>query len=318
MMVDDRPVILVTGASGFVGRWLIPALVTALPEAQVIGTATAPAEGQGLVPLDVRDHRSARSLIAQLKPTAVVNLAAFSVIREAEQDPSAAFDVNMFGPMRLAEAVLDANPACRFLFIGSSEVYGGTFRDWRRPLDESAPLDPMNLYATAKAAGDLAIGQLGYRGLKAVRFRPFNHTGPGQSDRFALAAFIAQIDRIEQGLQPPLIQVGNLDAERDFVDVRDIVRAYVTAIARPEPLPNGTIINLASGRPTRIGTLLDHLLSQAKVSIRVRHDPERIRAWETPLVVGDASRARDLLGWQAAIPVERTLDDMLHAVRALR
>jgi GDP-4-dehydro-6-deoxy-D-mannose reductase len=156
---------------------------------------------------------------------------------------------------------------------------------------------------------------MAHDGLNAVRFRPFNHTAPGQSDQFVVPAFAAQIARIEKGLQEPVVRVGNLDAQRDFLDARDVVEAYVAALFTHGSLAPGTIVNLASGVPRRIGDILERLLLGAKAAIRVEPDPALIRANDTPRAIGDAARARALLGWLPAIPWDRTLVDVLNDQR---
>ena len=293
--------ILVTGAAGFVGGWLLGALP---PGARV----AAPS-------IDVRDEAAVDALVRELQPTGVVHLAALSHVQESRGRARETFDVNLTGTMVLAEAVLRYAPAARFLFVGSSEAYGGTFNAWSRALDESAPLDPANPYAASKAAADVLIGQMARDGLQAVRFRPFNHTGPGQSPRFAVPAFAQQIARIERGLQEPELRTGNLEPLRDFLDVRDVVAAYVAALTRPEPLAAGTIVNLASGVPRRIGDILRDLCALARAPVRVVPDPARMRPNDTPLAAGDAARARELLGWRPRIAWSQTLADVLEAAR---
>ena len=144
------------------------------------------------------------------------------------------------------------------LFVSSSDAYGGSFRAALR-VTEDTPLAPMNVYSATKAAADLALGSMAVRGLRVVRLRSFNHTGPGQSAQFAVAAFARQIARIGAGLQPPSLRVGNLDTWRDFLDVRDVCRGYVACIAQRDTLAPGTILNLASGQPRRIGDVLHEL-----------------------------------------------------------
>jgi len=151
------------------------------------------------------------------------------------------------------------------------------------------------------------------RGLDVVLMRPFNHAGPGQGEGFVVSAFAAQIARIEAGAEP-VIRVGDLEAERDFVDVRDVCDAY--ALALTAPLTPGTALNLASGRARRIGDVLEALLSMSRVAIRVETDPDRLRPSEVPCALGDATRARALLGWEPRIPFEDTLRDALEDWRA--
>ena len=153
-------------------------------------------------------------------------------------------------------------------------------------------------------------------GLEVVRFRPFNHTGPGQTDAYVVSAFARQIARIERGQQPPVIEVGDLEAERDFLDVRDVVRAYGLAALAPEPFPQGVAINLASGVPRKISSILNSLLSLSNRPITVTQDPSRMRPNNTARAVGDAALARSLLDWAPSIPFEATLEDVLNHWRA--
>jgi len=194
------------------------------------------------------------------------------------------------------------------VFISSAEVYGASFLN-AASLDERALLQPVNPYAASKAAADLLVRQAAADGLAATVMRPFNHTGPGQDEAFVAPSFAGQIARIEAGLQPPVIDVGSLDEERDFLDVADVVQAYRLAIERRRDPAMSGVFNVASGQPVRIGDLLDRLLSQAKRKIDVRVDPARLRKAPIPRVVGDASRLRSL-GWRPT----RNLDDTLRAV----
>ena len=310
--------ILVTGAEGFVGSWLIEALARDVPEADIVAgcrDVTAVPGATRSVPLDVTERDSVRRMIAALKPTGVVHLAAVSTVREAGRDRPAAWAVNVGGTLNLAEAVLAEAGGARFVFAGSAEVYGDSFASCPGPLDETAPLAPLNSYARTKAAADLLLGEMAGDGLAAIRMRPFNHTGPGQGEGLAVSAFAAQIARIEAGLQPPVLRTGNLDARRDFLDVRDVVNGYVKALTRPD-LPHGRVYNLASGEPIRIGDMLDLLLASAHVPIRVELDPDRLRPSDTPVTIGSAERARTELAWDRAIPLERMLADVLESCRA--
>ncbi|WP_336492333.1 GDP-mannose 4,6-dehydratase [Methylobacterium nigriterrae] len=307
--------ILVTGANGFVGRHLLAALAergeagARVFAGRQTGAAGSIDQGEAIA-LDVTDAAQVRSAVKAVQPSVVVHLAAIAALQEARLDPERTFRVNLQGTMHLASAVLREAPGARFLFVGTSEVYGGTFKSHTGPLDEGALLDPTNPYAASKAAADLLIGQMARDGLNAVRLRPFNHTGPGQSEAFVVPAFAAQVARIEAGRQEPVLRVGNLDALRDFLDVRDVADAYLRAIFAPA-IGGGTILNIASGVPRRIGEALDGLRALARVDIRVEPDPTRMRPNDTPLAIGDASRARASLGWTPRIAWETTLADTL-------
>ena len=304
--------VLVTGAGGFVGSWLVPALERCLPAGSEI-LATGRARAGASTALDITDAAAVDAAVASFRPTCVIHLAAVSSLDEARIGTRQAWTVNLFGTFNLAEAVMREAPDARFIFTGSSEVYGGSFNRGAA-VDESAPLDPRSVYATTKASADLMLGQMAEAGLRSVRFRPFNHTGPGQSTAFAIPAFASQIAAIERGKRPPVLKVGNLDARRDFLDVRDVVEAYRLAVLAPD-LPHGCIFNVASGEPRRIGDALDTLLGLTTATVAVEHDEARMRFSDVPVTAGDAGALRDALGWSPRIAWSTTLGDVLDACR---
>ena len=312
--------ILLTGAGGFVGGRVLRQLETLhTPEPEIFASGLkseilAPAAKP--VRLDITDRAQVDAVIRALRPSAVIHLAAVSAVHQAKEAPRQAWDVNLYGTMNLAEAVLRHCPQARFIFVSTSEIYGGAPNARGVPLDETAPLDPLNPYAASKAAADLMVGQLAREGLNAIRVRPFNHTGPGQTERFVIPAFAAQIARIEAGMQEPVIRVGNLDAHRDFLDVRDVADAYLRLALSPRSFEPGLVLNLASGIARRVGDVLDQLVSMARVSIRIETDPTRLRASDTPFATGNASRIRKLLGWESRTPWSTTLADVLEFWRA--
>lgn len=299
--------VAVTGASGFVGRWLM----AHFRSMEVDAVPFFDNAGVGL-----EDAAGIRSILAKLQPDAVVHLAAVAAPADARKAPVAAFNTNLIGTLNLASAILDVRPQTRMIFSGSSEAYGRSFATIAEPLDENAPLEPQTLYGVTKASADMLLGQMAADGLNVVRFRPFNHTGPGQSDSYVVPAFARQIARIEAGRQKPIIEVGDLEAERDFSDVRDIVRAYAHAATMAEPLPAGIAINLASGIPRPISLVLERLRGMSQTSIEIRADPMKFGAVGTRRAVGNATRANGLLDWRAEIPFEKTLHDVLEAWRA--
>lgn len=174
---------------------------------------------------------------------------------------------------------------------------------------------PRNTYAATKAAADLMIGQMSMDELNAIRFRPFNHSGPGQTPDYVLPAFAQQVARIEKGQQPPVLNVGNLDAERDFLDVRDVVRAYFQAALPETRIATGAAFNVATGHPVRIGKMLRLLLDQAKVPIEVNRDATKFRPNDVPRASGDSRALRESLGWHPTIALEQTIADVLDFYR---
>lgn len=326
MSLDVPPALgrlLITGADGFVGTWFIRRLKAQMPADWrlfgLVQQATEASDGLERCVIDITQPGSVDQAVASIKPTCVVHLAAIAAISHARSDPRHTWAVNLDGTRYLAEAVLRHTPRARFVFVGTSEVYGGSFNAWSgRPLDETALLDPTNPYASSKAAADLLIGQMCHDGLQAVRFRPFNHAGPGQSEAFVIPAFAAQIVRIERGLQEPVLRVGNLDAERDFLDVRDVVDAYARAVFKSDDSNSGRVFNLASGYPRRIGDLLQNMIALSEAQIEIEIDRARLRPNDTPRAIGNSQHARDILGWEPAVEWQTTLKGVLDSFRAAK
>ncbi|NLE43910.1 MAG: GDP-mannose 4,6-dehydratase [Chloroflexi bacterium] len=310
---------LITGAGGFVGGYLCDYLLhhtdwiltgTVYPEQPQDRTT-----GSRLTHIyaDLRDEGSVNALIEGVRPDAVFHLAAQSSVHESFSNPWDTFENNIRGELNLLEAIRRSGREVRFLVIGSTEEYGVPKPD-ELPQTEESPLRPATPYAVSKVAQDYLGLQyhLAY-GLPVIRVRPFNHTGPRQSPRFVVPAFARQIAAIEAGRQEPVMKVGNLKTARDFVDVRDIVRAYHLAVMMGEP---GDVYNLARGKAIYISDLLDHLLSLVTVSIEVKTDPSLYRPADVPIVYGSAEKFRQQTGWVPEIPFERTLQDVLDYWRA--
>ena len=293
----DPARILVTGATGFVGGHLLPALRSAFPAAELLCPR-----------FDLADPDAVEQAVVATAPDGCVHLAGIAAIADARTDPGRAWAVNLGGTLSLARAILRHAPGCRLVFAGSADSYGGSFRRGV-PLDEDVALAPLNTYAATKAAADLALGAMAGEGLHAVRVRPFNHTGPGQSAAFVVPAFARQAARIAAGRQKPVLQVGGLDPWRDFLDVRDVCRAY--ALCLGADLAPGTVLNIASGTPRRVGDVLADVLALAGVEARPEAEAGRLRPNDIPTASGDAARARAALGWAPSILWNRTLRDVL-------
>ena len=304
---------LITGAGGFVGGHLTTYLLTHT-DWDIIGTIFGREVTQSPDPrlafraADLRDPKGVRALIRESQPTYIFHLAAQSFVPTSFADPWDTLENNIRAQLNLLEAVRQSERETRFLVVGSNEEYGAP-RPEELPQTEDTPLRPNNPYAVSKVGQDFLGLQyhLAY-GLPVVRVRPFNHTGPGQSSRFVVPAFASQIARIEAGQQEPVVKVGNLEAARDFTDVRDIVRAYHLAVTEGEP---GAVYNLASGQAQSIRGLLDQLLSYSEKEIRVERDPDRYRPVDVPVVRGSAEKFRQRTGWEPHIPFEQTLRDTL-------
>ncbi|MEZ5786308.1 MAG: GDP-mannose 4,6-dehydratase [Xanthobacteraceae bacterium] len=304
--------VFVTG-TGFVSRWLAEVLA---PRAGVRTTVAglcppSPIDGVEAIRLDITDAPAVNEAVKAVRPTAVVHLAAIANPREAREAPHRAWAVNLDGTYALAEAVLRHAPAARFIYVSTSEIYGDQYSRTGVPLDEATLLDPTNPYAASKAAADLLVGQLARDGLNCIRVRPFNHTGPRQSESYVVPALAAQIAAIELGRRPATMRVYNLNSRRDFTDVRDVVRAYAQLSVGALEFAPGLVLNLASGVPRRVGDILDQLTAQAKADIAIEPEAAPLRQGDHSATCGDARRAQQLLGWHPSIPWETTLADVL-------
>ncbi|MGU3401337.1 GDP-mannose 4,6-dehydratase [Brucellaceae bacterium D45D] len=303
--------VLITGASGFVGTWLLRAFQDISTE-ESIEIVTAGRGANCDIDIDIVDRRATERAVRDASPTALVHLAAIAAPMEARSNPSLAWDVNLSGTLNLARAVLKEVPECRFIHVGSSETYGYFFHDaGQKAVKEDSPLKPMTTYGATKAAADIAIGQMSYDGLRSIRFRPFNHTGPGQSDSYVVPAFASQVAKIMAGQMEPIIKVGNLSAARDFLDVRDVVRAYARVALGCDEGVEGRAFNLASGKAVRIQDILDTLIHLSGMKIEVAVSPDRVRPVDIPHASGDINAAKQMLNWKPDISLDTTISDVL-------
>jgi len=311
----------ITGVAGFVGRHLIRAL-GATPGRELHGgdrldpdaARRDPDLGPRLAsyrPLDVADAGALAAWARESRPDAIVHLAAQASAADSLKDPGGTYRVNALGGLHLLEAVRVEAPAATVLLVGSADVYGSGASGAR--IREDAPMRPQNPYAASKAAAD-ALGELYARtyALRVVRTRTFSHTGPGQRPRFALASFADQLARIEAGLLPGEVRVGNLDGVRDYGDVRDVVRAYALLLERGEP---GGVYNVCTGVGYPLNELLRRLIDISGVRAEVIRDPERVRARDAGHLVGDPSRLAARTGWRPSIRIDQTLEDLYRDAR---
>jgi GDP-4-dehydro-6-deoxy-D-mannose reductase len=307
--------VLVTGAGGFVAAHLIDFLRTEQPEVDVFGTerpqtsiARGPAGDVTCVEADLNDPAAADKVAGEVAPDRIVHLAGQSSVHRSWIEPGGTLRVNVLGLVNLLDAVRKRGLRPAVLVVGSAEEYGMVDSS-EIPLRETTPLRPSSPYAVSKVAqGALAqlYGPSG--GMRVLLTRTFPHTGPGRGEGFAESSFARQITEIEAGLRPPVLSVGNLEAIRDYSDVRDVVRAYWALLERGE---GGGVYNVCSGQGRSIREMLDMLLGGSSVPAEVRVDPERLRPSDVPALVGDPSKLRADTGWEPRIPLERTLADLL-------
>lgn len=308
--------VLVTGAGGFVGRHLIRHLLDAAPDVEIVGTtrgARSGGRGAGteprlrLVRCDLTRHggEDIRRLIAAARPDHVYHLAARS--SGADADREAVFAVNVGGTRHLMAALAAEAPGARCLFASSGYVYGPC--DPQRPAQEGDPLRPLGVYAESKREAEEHA-----RGGGALVARAFNHTGPGQTEAFVIPAFARQIARIERGRQTPQIEVGNLESRRDFLDVRDVARAYRALLSAGE---RAETYNVCRGEAYSLRGVLADLLRLSPVPIEVTQGLRRTRPDDLPVSVGDPARLNARTGWKPDVPFSLTLAETLEWWRAL-
>ncbi|MHA1150978.1 MAG: GDP-mannose 4,6-dehydratase, partial [Promethearchaeota archaeon] len=254
---------------------------------------------------DLTDAYSIRDIIKEVKPDYIFHLAAQSFVKASWTNPSQTLTNNIIGELNLLEAVRNANYKPRIMIAGSSEEYGHT----ETALNEDSPLLPLSPYGVSKVAQDLLAQQYERSyGLDIVVTRAFNHTGPRRGDVFVCSSFAKQIAEIEKG-KVPVIHVGNLDAERDFTDVRDIVKAYWLALEKGE---KGEVYNICSETTIPIKNILRKLLMMSKLKIEIRQDPKRMRPSDLKVLVGDCTKFKEKTEWTPSIKIEQTLEDLLN------
>lgn len=305
--------VLITGIRGFVGGHLAPLLEGAGHE---VWGMTAPGEPPwtgGNVTADLRERRAVVCALADSAPEAVVHLAAQSHVGPSWKNPENSFEINTLGTLHLLEACRKLDRPPLFLHVSTGEVYGQV-RPEDLPLDEESPLRPVSPYAVSKTAADLLASQYHTSyGLPVVRVRPFNHEGPGRPPSFALSDWSRRLARIGLGLDSPTLAVGNLDVRRDFLDVRDVARAYSLLLEKGKP---GDLFVLGRGEGYTLRELLGQLIRLSGVQVEVAVDPARFRPADVPLLVANPARLKAATGWEPRIPIGQTLQDMLDWWRA--
>ncbi len=310
--------VLITGITGFVGSHLAEYALTQ-EGVEVYGTVRWRSRLDNvehlldrikLVDCDLRDGVAVRRTLEEVKPDYIFHLAAQSFVPTSWKAPAETFITNVISQLHILEAIRELGLRdTRVHVAGSSEEYGMVY-EHETPITEENPLRPLSPYAVSKVAQDLLAYQYHQSyGIYTVRTRAFNHTGPRRGHVFVESDFTRQVALIEKGKKEPVIEVGNLEARRDFSDVRDIVRGYWLSLEMGEP---GEVYNLGSGKAITIRELLDLILSFTDIEIEIRQVPERMRPSDVMLLVADYTKFHKATGWEPTIPLERTIEDLLN------
>jgi len=310
--------VFITGVTGFAGSHLAEYILANKPEVKVYGLVRWRSRMDNVLGIrdkvelhegDIKDYVSLKRCLKDIKPDYIFHLAAQSFVPTSWRLPAETLSINAVGQVHLFEAVLDLGLTPRIQVAGSSEEYGQVNPD-EIPMKETNPLRPLSPYAVSKVTQDL-LGYQYYRsyGLEVVRTRGFNHTGPRRGEVFVTSNFAKQIAEIEAKKKPAVIHVGNLEAKRDFTDVRDMVQAYWLSLEKGQA---GEVYNLGTGRAYAMQEVLDLLLSLSKVKVKVEVDPARLRPSDVPILLPDCSKFVSLTGWKPRIPFAKTLEDLLN------
>lgn len=293
---------LITGASGFVGPYLARHLLECGYEvvAGTHGSGSLP-EGCQRTSLDVTDRQNLRNVLAEFSPDEIYHLAGLT--RPSGGVMEEFYRVNFHGALNLLESVRQETPNAAVLLVGSAYAYGRV----DSPIRETTPLSPVNHYGVSKAAADMLGYSYALEGLRVVRARPFNHSGPYQSPDFVLPSLVRQFAEIEAGKREPVIRLGNLEAVRDFSDVRDVVLGYRLALQEGH---SGAAYNFGSGAGFSIRELYETVCRETGIEAKLETEEARVRAQDIPYLVADVDKAREELGWETRVSLEQTIQDM--------
>lgn len=304
--------VLITGASGFVGSHMVEHLAGS-HDLMAWTRSAPPPELASLArwqTVDLLDREHVRSALNASPPGAVYHCAGVSQVEQSWADPALPLTHNVIATHYLLDGLRRNGRACRVLIPGSASVYAPS--DAR--LREDARLSPDSPYAFSKLAQEaLAIRSVIEDGIDAIVTRSFNHTGPRQAPTFVAPSVARQIAQIERGALEPVLRVGNVEAQRDLTDVRDVVRAYAALMRAGRP---AEVYNVASGIARTVRSVIEALVALAHVRVRVEVDPARLRPLDNPILAGDASKLRALTGWEPQIPFDATMRDLLAYWRA--
>ncbi len=310
--------VLITGITGFAGSHLADYILENHQDVEVFGIVRWRSRMDNIlhiqdriksVEADLKDMGSLKKCLADINPDRIFHLAAQSFVPASWTAPAETFAINSIGQINLFEALLSLKLTPRIQIAGSSEEYGQVFPD-EVPMKETNPLRPLSPYAVSKVAQDL-LGWQYFKsyGMNIIRTRGFNHTGPRRGDVFICSNFAKQIAKIEKGKREPLLHVGNLEARRDFTDVRDVVRAYWMSLEKCEA---GDVYNIGTGKFYSMSKVVEMLVSMSEIKIETQVDPTRLRPSDVPILLSDSSKFRKATGWEPKIPFQQSLEDLLN------
>lgn len=316
--------VLITGITGFAGSHLAEYILDHHPNVQIYGIRRWRSRTENIEHLldklsilecNLIDASSVKALIADVRPDKIFHLAAQSFVPSSWNAPAESLTTNIISQLNIFEALRESKLLdCWVQIACSSEEYGMVYPN-EIPILETNPLRPLSPYAVSKVGQDyLAYQYFMSYGIKAVRTRGFNHTGPRRGEVFVCSNFSKQAVEIEKKKRPPVIHVGNLEAKRDFTDVRDMVRAYWLSTEKCEP---GEVYNICSGNAIAISDLLNMVISHANMKIEVKEDPARLRPSDVPLLLGDYTKFHQATGWKPEIPFSKTLSDIMNYWREM-
>ncbi|TET73900.1 MAG: SDR family oxidoreductase [Candidatus Aminicenantes bacterium] len=315
--------VLITGITGFAGSHLADYILKNHSEVKLYGLIRWRSPMENVLHIrdkiefhqgDLKDIVSLKKCLAEIKPDRIFHLAAQSYVPFSWKCPSETFSINAIGQINLFEAILSLNLSPKIHVAGTSEEYGLVNAD-EIPIIETNPLRPLSTYGVSKVAQDL-LGWQYYKSydMRIIRTRAFNHTGPRRPSVFVCSAFAKQIAEIGKGERKPVIYVGNLEARRDFTDVRDVVRGYWMCLDEGE---EGDVYNIGTGKPYSMKEVLNLLLSMSKVKAKVEVDSLRLRPSDVPILSPDCTKFNKITGWVPKIPFSQSLWDLLEYWREL-
>ncbi len=309
--------VLITGITGMAGSHLADYLIKEKPDVEIHGTRRWRSRTENVAhclhqlhlhECELTDYSNVQRVLSQVRPDLIFHLAAQSFVPASWRSPAATLADNAAMEVNLFEVMLQEGLDIPVQIALSSEEYGMVF-ETELPISEGNPLRPLSPYAVSKVTQDM----LGYQyhqshGLKVIRTRTFNHEGPRRGDVFVTSNFARQIAEIELGKKPPIIEVGNLEARRDWSDVRDVARAYWLAIQHCTP---GEVYVIGSGTCYTVRAMLDTLLSLSQVKVEVKQDPSRLRPSDVPVLLADPTKFKQATGWQPEFTFRQMLSDLL-------